>query len=67
MTSVMRRQPDGWVVQATPDQSIAIVLDVMQRLGTNAVAVRGPDGRVVGIVYGADLEAALSRRLAQPT
>jgi Zn-dependent protease len=67
VTSVMRRQPDGWVVEATPDQSVATVLATMQRLGTNAVAVRGPDGRIGGIVIVPDLEAALSRRLAQPT
>ena len=67
VTSVMRQQPDGWVVEATPDQSIATVVAAMQRLGINAVAVRGPDGRIGGIVHGADLEAALVRRPAPPT
>ena len=61
VTSVMRQQPDGWVVQATPDQSIAPVVMVMQRLGIGAVPVRGPDGRICGIVLVGDLEAALSR------
>jgi Zn-dependent protease len=67
VTSVMRLQPDGWVVEASPSQSIATVLSAMQRLGINAVAVRGPDGRIGGVVHGADLEAALRRRLAPPT
>src|SRR5664279_174255 len=67
ITAVMRRQPDGWVVQATPDQSIAPVVMAMQHLGVRAVPVRGPDGRIAGIVLAADLEAALSRRHASPT
>ena len=67
VTSVMRRQPDGWVVAATPDQSIAAVVGTMQTLGIGAVPVRGPDGRIVGIVLAGDLEAALSRRPAPPT
>lgn len=66
-TSVMRQQPDGWVVEATPDQSIATVVAAMQRLGIGAVPVRGPDGRIGGIVIAGDLEAALSRRPAPPT
>ena len=61
VTSVMRQQPDGWVVQATPDQSIATVVMAMQRLGIGAVPVRGADGRIGGIVLAGDLEAALSR------
>lgn len=60
-SSVMRQQPQGWVVEATPEQSIAAVVLVMQRLGIGAVPVRGPDGRVAGIVFAGDLEAALSR------
>ena len=67
VTSVMRKQPDGWVVEASPDQSVATVLAAMHRLGINAVAVRGPDGRIAGVVHGGDLEAALLRRLAPPT
>jgi Zn-dependent protease len=59
--SVMRGQPGGWVVEATPDQSIASVVMTMQHLGIGAVAVRGPDGRIDGIVLAGDLEAALSR------
>jgi Zn-dependent protease len=61
VTSVMRRQPDGWVVEATPDQSIEPVVMAMQRLGIGAVPVRGPDRRINGIVLVGDLEAALSR------
>src|SRR5450631_1408599 len=64
VTAVMRQQPDGWVVQATPDQSVAPVVTAMQHLGVRAVPVRGPDGRICGIVLAADLEAALSRRHA---
>jgi Zn-dependent protease/CBS domain-containing protein len=67
VTSVMHRQPDGWVVQAPPDQSIAAVVTVMQHLGIRAVPVRGRDGRIAGIVLAADLEVALSRRHARPT
>jgi len=67
VTSVMLRQPDGWVVEATPDQSIATVVSAMQRLGIGAVPVRGPDGRIDGIVLAADLEAALSRGAARRT
>jgi Zn-dependent protease len=66
VTAVMRQQPDGWVVEATPDQSIATVVMTMQRLGIGAVPVRGPDGRIDGIVLAGDLEAALSRRTAPP-
>jgi len=61
VTSVMRAQPVGWVVDATPDQSIATVVMAMQSLGIGAVPVRGPDGRIGGIVLVGDLEAALSR------
>jgi Zn-dependent protease len=64
VTSVMRQQPDGWVVEATPDQSIATVVMTMQHLGIGAVPVRGPDGRIGGIVLAGDLDAALSRRPA---
>ncbi len=64
VTSVMLQQPDGWVVEATPDQSIATVVGAMQRLGIRAVPVRGPDGRIGGIVLASDLEAALSRGAA---
>jgi len=67
VTSVMRQQPDGWVVEATPDQSIATVLMAMQSLGIGAVPVRGPDGRIGGIVLAGDLEAALSRGPASRT
>jgi len=67
VTSVMRLQPDGWVVEATPDQSIATIVITMQRLGIGAVPVRGPDGQIAGIVLAADLEAALSQRPAPPT
>ena len=67
VTSVMRRQPQGWVAEAAPEQSVAPVVMVMQRLGVGAVPVRGPDGRIAGIVLAGDLEAALSRRPAPPT
>jgi len=67
VTAVMRLQPDGWVVEATPDQSIAAVVVAMQHLGIGAVPVRGRDGRITGIVLSSDLEAALSRRPASPT
>jgi len=67
VTAAMRQQPDGWVVQATPDQSVAPVVMAMQHLGVRAVPVRGADGRICGIVLAADLEAALSRRPASPT
>jgi len=65
VTSVMRRQPDGWVVEGAADQSIAAVVGAMQRLGIGAVPVRGPGGRIAGIVLAGDLEAALSRRSPQ--
>jgi len=67
ITSVMRPQPDGWVVQAGPNESIAAVVGAMQSLGIGAVPVRAQDGRIVGIVLAGDLEAALSRRPARPT
>ncbi len=67
VTAAMRLQPDGWVVDATPDQSIAPVVAAMQQLGIGAVPVRGPDGRIDGIVLAGDLEVALSRRPASPT
>ncbi|MEP7034699.1 MAG: site-2 protease family protein [Actinomycetota bacterium] len=67
VTSVMLRQPQGWVVEATPDSSIAAVVGAMQRLGIGAVPVRGPDGRIGGIVLASDLEAALSRGSAPRT
>jgi len=66
VTAVMRQQPEGWVVEATPDQSIAAVVMAMQHLGIGAVPVRGPDGRIAGIVLAGDLEAALSRRQSPP-
>lgn len=64
VTAAMRRQPDGWVVDAAPGQSIAVVVVAMQTLGIGAVPVRGPDGRIVGIVLAGDLEAALTGRPA---
>jgi Zn-dependent protease len=67
VTSVMRQQPDGWVVDATPDQSVATVVHTMQQLGIGAVPVRGPDGRIDGIILAGDLEAALSRGPAPRT
>jgi len=67
VTAVMRRQPDGWVVEATGDQSIAAVVLVMQHLGTGVVAVRGPGGRIEGVVLAGDLQAALSRGPAPRT
>ena len=66
VTAVMRQQPDGWVVEASADQSIAAVVAVMQHLGIGAVPVRGPDGQIAGIVLAADLNEALSRRPARP-
>jgi CBS domain-containing protein len=66
VTAVMRQQPDGWVVEASADQSIAAVVAVMQHLGIGAVPVRGPDGQIAGIVLAADLNEALSRRPAPP-
>jgi len=63
----MHQQPDGWVVEATPDESIAAVVMAMQHLGVRAVPVRGRDGRIAGIVLAGDLEAALSRRPTSPT
>jgi Zn-dependent protease len=67
VTAVMHRQPEGWVVDAAPDQSIIAVVTTMQRHGIGAVPVRGPDGRIAGIVLASDLEAALSRRHPSPT
>ena len=67
VTSVMLQQPDGWVVDATPDQSIVTVVSAMQRLGIGAVPVRGPGGGIDGIVLAGDLEAALSRGPAPRT
>jgi Zn-dependent protease/CBS domain-containing protein len=66
VSAAMRLQPDGWVVEATPDQSIAAVVTVMQQLGVGAVPVRGPDGRIDGIVLAGDLEAALSGKPVSP-
>jgi Zn-dependent protease len=66
VTSVMHQQPEGWVVEATPDQSIAAVVLVMQHIGIRAVPVRWPDGAIAGIVLAGDLESALSRRPAPP-
>jgi len=43
------------------------VLMAMQSLGIGAVPVRGPDGRIGGIVLAGDLEAALSRGPASRT
>jgi len=67
VTSVMRRQPEGWVADAAPEGSIAPVVMVMQSLGIGAVPVRGPDGRIDGIVLAGDLQAALSRGPAART
>jgi Zn-dependent protease len=67
VTSVMRRQPDGWVVDAMPEESIAKVVMTMQSIGVGAVPVRGPDGRIAGIVLADDLQAALSRKPAPRT
>jgi Zn-dependent protease len=66
LTSVMHQQPEGWVVEATPDQSIASAVLVMQHLGIRAVPVRWPHGAIAGIVLASDLEAALSQRHAGP-
>jgi Zn-dependent protease/CBS domain-containing protein len=67
VSSVMRQMPQGWVVDATADDSIATVVLAMQQLGIGAVPVRGPDGRIAGIVLAGDLQAALSRGHAPRT
>jgi hypothetical protein len=66
VTAVMHQQPEGWVVQASADQSIAPVVQVMQNLGIRAVPVRWPGGAIVGIVLAGDLQTAMSRRPPTP-
>jgi hypothetical protein len=66
VTAVMHQQPEGWVVEATPDQSISPVVEVMQHFGIRAVPVRWPGGAIVGIVLVGDLQAAMSRRSPPP-
>ncbi len=59
VTAVLQRQPAGWVVDADPDGSITAVVTRMQELGLGAIAVRRPGGPVEGVVYAADLYAAV--------
>jgi Zn-dependent protease len=53
--AVMRAQPDGWVVDATPHQPITAVVAAMQELRVGTIAVRTPSGRVDGVVLASDL------------
>lgn len=50
--AVLRRQPQGWVVTAEPDDPVISVVIVMQTLGTPVVAVRDRSGRMLGLVHG---------------
>jgi Zn-dependent protease len=55
VTTVLRRQPDGWVVTARPDDPVTDVVVTMQRLRTPVVAVRAPDGPLLGLVHARDV------------
>lgn len=59
VSSVLRRQPLGWVVDAAPEDSITGVVLRMQQLGVPAVPVRGAEGVVEGVVHAPDLASAV--------
>lgn len=53
--SVVQRQPDGWVVTARPDDPVTRVVVAMQTVRTPVVAVRTPEGRLLGVVHARDV------------
>lgn len=59
--SVCRAQPPGWVVEADPSGDIVPVVLALQELATGVVAVT-QDGRLLGLVTTADVNAALAPR-----
>jgi Zn-dependent protease len=62
LTALMRTQPAGWVVTASPDEPVTGVAETMQRLGLLAVPIRTSAGAEVrAIVLASDLQDALSR------
>lgn len=54
-TAVLHQQPLGWVVDAAPEGPITPVVTAMQVIGAGTIAVRGPHGRVDGVVLASDL------------
>jgi Zn-dependent protease len=55
VSAVARRQPAGWVVDTRLEDAVTDVVVAMQTHTTPVVAVRVPDGRVVGVVLAEDL------------
>lgn len=55
VVTVLRRQPEGWVVTARPEDPVTDVVVAMQRLRTPVVAVRTPDGGLLGLVHARDV------------
>ena len=55
VSAVARRQPQGWVVDARPEDAVTDVVVAMQTHSTPVVAVRLPDGAIGGVVLASDL------------
>lgn len=55
VAAVTRAQPAGWVVDASPDDELTDVVVAMQTHQTPLIAVRRPDGTVVGVIAADDL------------
>lgn len=54
-TAVLHQQPLGWVVDAGAESPITPVITAMQEIGAGTIAVRGPGGRIDGVVLASDL------------
>ncbi len=55
VSSVALRQPPGWVLTATPEQSVVDVVASMQAMQSPVVAVQLPNGDVPAVIFAADL------------
>lgn len=55
VTTVLQRQPEGWVITARPGDPVTDVVVAMQTLRTPLVAVRTPEGPLLGLVRARDV------------
>lgn len=55
VSAVLQHLPEAWVVGGTPEDDMTDVVIAIQTDHLPMVAVRGPDGRVHGVVRSADL------------
>ncbi len=55
VSAVSVRQPQGWVVEGAPEDSVLDVVGSMQTMQSPVVAIRTADGQVPAVIFAADL------------